>query len=85
MLVGDDGHPIMWSSQCHGTRHHQAHGGSIILHQGVYYWYGEYKDGLTTKDSSSGYGWCICIPRDVHNAIRQACARGCGGHCLLFI
>ncbi len=27
----------------------QAHGGGILFHEGVYYWYGEYKDGPTRR------------------------------------
>lgn len=27
----------------------QAHGGGILFHEGVYYWYGEYKNGPTKK------------------------------------
>jgi hypothetical protein len=32
----------------------QAHGGGILFHEGVYYWYGENKDGPTAKDGACG-------------------------------
>ncbi|MEN9841864.1 MAG: hypothetical protein RL376_1664, partial [Verrucomicrobiota bacterium] len=32
----------------------QAHGGGMLYHQGVYYWYGENKDGPTARDGACG-------------------------------
>ena len=32
----------------------QAHGGSILEHEGVFYWYGEKKDGLTYNTTTNG-------------------------------
>lgn len=32
----------------------QAHGGSMIEHEGIYYWYGEKKDGLTYNTTTNG-------------------------------
>lgn len=37
----------------------QAHGGSILYHQGIYYWYGEFKDGPTVVEKTTGY---VCTP-----------------------
>lgn len=40
-----DGHPI------------NAHGGGVLFHQGVYYWYGEFKAGKTyLPDSNKSWG-----------------------------
>ena len=36
----------------------QAHGGSLIYLDGVYYWYGENKDADTTRRSVSFLGVC---------------------------
>lgn len=33
----------------------QAHGGMILCHEGIYYWYGENKSGLTKSTPSVGY------------------------------
>ncbi|KAK9828447.1 hypothetical protein WJX72_000040 [[Myrmecia] bisecta] len=33
----------------------QAHAGSVLLHEGVYYWYGENKDGPTYTGYTLGY------------------------------
>ena len=32
----------------------QAHGGSMMEHDGVFYWYGEKKDGLTYNTTTNG-------------------------------
>lgn len=34
-----------------------AHGGGIMLHDGVYYWYGEYKGDSTYYRDDIGVGW----------------------------
>ncbi|KAK9851559.1 hypothetical protein WJX84_010047 [Apatococcus fuscideae] len=33
----------------------QAHGGSMLEHEGVFYWYGEKKDGLTYNTTTNGW------------------------------
>ena len=33
----------------------QAHGGSILEHGSVFYWYGEKKDGLTYNTTTNGW------------------------------
>lgn len=32
-----------------------AHGGGILYHEGIYYWYGEYKTGVTTLYPNQGW------------------------------
>jgi hypothetical protein len=39
-----------------------AHGGGIMFHNGIYYWYGEYKGDFTYR--SPGVGW-ECYRTDV--------------------
>ena len=39
-----------------------AHGGGVLYHEGIYYWYGEYKKGKTVL--LDGMGW-ECYRTDV--------------------
>lgn len=46
----------------HGDRI-QAHGGSVLFHQGKYYWYGENKEKKPLVSRKFGIGACAAIPQ----------------------
>jgi hypothetical protein len=63
----------------------QAHGGCILEHNSVYYWYGEQKDGLTYINPDTGYVRTAsasdarvqqCCWRRVANSWRRGLATG---------
>jgi len=47
-------------------KHINAHGGGILFHQGVYYWYGEYKVGGKIGNSAQ-VGVSCYSSRDLYN------------------
>lgn len=61
----------------------------MLEHEGVFYWYGEKKDGLTYNTTT--FGWVQCPVRDIQWLLlkeckahpQQACCRLCA--CLLTI
>ena len=37
----------------------QTHGGSVLYHEGTYYWYGENKNGATSIAPQAISGWIL--------------------------
>ena len=52
----------------------QAHGGSVLEHEGVFYWFGEHKGGTTYF--SHTIGWGPCPSRHPALSASTACSLG---------
>ena len=49
----------------------QAHGGSVLYHEGTYYWYGENKEKYVAGGKNWHWGVCLYSSKDLYNWKRE--------------